>query len=380
MSKNEGNVNPTLLIDGRALMDPAGGGVFEYARRLTASLKASDRFKTRVWANAWRTSSVDGVDAVTRVPNKLLHAAMRFAGRPTLPRLAGAEASATWMPNAHFAPAEPGERLVLTVHDLAYELYPEFFSLKQRLWHRAVDPRSLAARASAILAVSETTKRDVVERWGIAPERVTVTLEGADAAKPADPETVASVRAKYRLPERFILHVGALEPRKNHLGLLDAFHQLRPLSRFNGLGLVLAGPPGWNNAPIVRAIRRSPYRDDIRLLGYVPSAERAALYGSASVFAFPSFYEGFGLPPLEAMAAGLPVVASHAGALGEVVGDAGILTDPYRPSELADALAAVLDSPSLARLYAERGAARAAAFTWDASAKKTEDAIARVLR
>lgn len=378
MNRNGRNVNPRLLIDGRALLEPAGGGVFEYARRVTEALKASGRFDAAVWANAWRTGDAPGIDTLTRVPNKILHAAMRFAGRPTLSGMAGRKPDALWMPNAHFAPAEPDVPLVLTVHDLSYEIYPEFFSLKQRLWHRAVDPRALALRAAAILAVSETTKRDLVERWGVPPERVTVTLEGRPrpSAEPADDD---GVRLRLRLPERFILHVGALEPRKNHLGLLDAYHQLRPLSRFHGLGLVLAGPAGWNNAGILRAIRRSPYRDDIRLLGYVAESDRAALYRLASVFAFPSFYEGFGLPPLEAMAAGLPVVASHAGAIGEVVGDAGVLTDPYRPSELSDALAAVLDSPSLAALYAERGRKRAGAFDWNECAKKTEDALLRVL-
>jgi alpha-1,3-rhamnosyl/mannosyltransferase len=380
MTQKGGHVNPTLLVDGRALLGPGGGGVFEYARAMTAALKTSGRFACRVWANAWGAPRAPDIDVLTRVPNRLLHASMRFAGRPTLAAMAGGpKPAAAWMPNPHFAPGDPSVPLILTVHDLSYETYPEFFSLKQRLWHRAVDPRALARRAAVVLAVSETTKRDAVERWGLDPARVSVTLEGAPESPAPDAATLAGVRARLRLPDRFILHVGALEPRKNHLGLLDAYHQLRPLERYRRLGLVLAGPPGWNNAGILKAIRTSPYRDDIRLLGYVDAGTRAALYRLASVFAFPSFHEGFGLPPLEAMASGLPVVASHAGAIGEVVADAGILTDPYRPSEIADALAAVLDSPSLASLHAGRGLARAAAFRWDACAKKAEDAIARVL-
>ena len=292
MSHDRGTVNPTLLIDGRALLEPAGGGVFEYARRLTAALKVSGRFDCRVWANAWRAEAPAGIDTLTHVPNKLLHASMRFARWPALSAMASARPAALWMPNAHFAPDEPDVPLVLTVHDLCCDLYPEFFSLKQRVWHRAVDPRALARRAAAVLAVSETTKRDVVERWGVPPERVTVTLEGAPLRSggraPADD---ASVRSRFKLPERYILHVGALEPRKNHLGLLDAYHQIRPQARFNGLGLVLAGPGGWNNGAILKAIRNSPYRNDIRLLGFVSESDRAALYRQASVFAFPSFYE-----------------------------------------------------------------------------------------
>ena len=377
----DGHVNPRLLIDGRALLEPSGGGVFEYARRLTEALRASGRFSTTVWANAARGDKPSGIDVLTRWPNRLLNASMRFLDAPDIEDLSGAKTDVCWMPNPHFAALSPATRLALTVHDASFETYPEFFSLKQRWWHRAVAPRLLARRADVVLAVSETTKRDLVERWGLPPERIVVTHEGAapEFFDPLPAETIADLRRRRALPERFILHVGALEPRKNHLGLLEAYHQLRPQARFSGLGLVLAGPPGWNNGAILRAIRNSPYRSDIRLLGYVTDEERRALYRAASVLAFPSFYEGFGLPPLEAMASGLPVAVSNAGAVSEVVGDAGILSDPYRPSELADALSAILDSPSLAALYAGRGRVRAARFSWDACAKKTEDAFLRIL-
>lgn len=378
MIRSGETANPKLLIDGRSLLKSESGGVFEYALKLTEALKRSGRFDCRVWANAWNDPGLEArnrVDIMTRVPNKLLHASMFVASKPIISELAEVKPAAMWLPNAHFAPTESEVPITLTIHDLSQEIYPEFFSLKRRIAHRAVDARRLAKRAAVIIAVSETTKRDIVERWGIAPERIFVTLEGAPSTIATDTQELNRVRVLYGLPERFILHVGALEPRKNHLALLNAYHQLRPQARFNDLGLVLAGPAGWNNGSILRAIGRSPYRKDIRLLGYVSEANRASLYRLATVFAFPSFYEGFGLPPLEAMSAGTPVVASHAGALGEVMGDAGILTDPYRPAELADALAAVLDSPSLAALYIERGLKRARLFDWMDCAKKTEQAI-----
>ncbi len=380
------NRTPHILVDARALLDRNGGGVFEYAWRLTAALRASGRFSIEAWANAAlppaeRTPRIQEIDTLTRYPNKLLNASMRLFKTPHIERFASKPPALCWMPNPHFIALSPSLPLALTIHDLTFETYPEFFSLKQRLWHRAVAPQLLASRAELLLAVSETTKRDILERWKLPPEKVVVTHEGVapDFFDTPPVDALQRVRESRRLPERFILHVGALEPRKNHLGLLEAYHQLRPQERYAGLGLVLVGPPGWNNAAILQAIHRSPYRKDIRLLGYVDHLERRCLYRLASVLAFPSFYEGFGLPPLEAMASGLPVVASHAGALSEIVETAGILTDPYRPTEISAALAAILDSPSLAGRYASRGRERAKQFTWEACAEKTENAFARII-
>ncbi len=368
-------------MDGRALLEPSSGGVFEYARQLSNALKASERVRLEVWANATQARPSEFVDTRTRIPNKLLNAAMRLCGRPRVDLFAKTKPTLCWLPNPNFLALSPAVPLALTIHDLTFETYPEFFSIKQRLWHRAVSPRTLAERASLLFAVSETTKRDVVERWGLPADRITVTHEGVSPEFFNAPThaQLQHLRSVHRLPERFILHVGALEPRKNHLGLLEAYHQLRPQARYANLGLVLAGPAGWNNTELFQAIRRSPYRDEIHTLGYVDDLERRCLYRLASLLAFPSFYEGFGLPPLEAMASGLPVVASHAGALSEVVADAGLLTDPYRPTELAAAIAAVLDSPSLAARYVERGRERAKRFTWAACAKKTEEAMRRLL-
>ncbi len=373
-----------ILVDARTLLDTNGAGVFEYARLLRDALAASGRYDLETWANAAlpsvasRQTPAPGIDTLTRYPNKLLNASMRIFGAPRVESFASSPPDACWMPNLNFIALSPDTPLALTIHDLTFEIYPEFFSLKQRLWHRAIAPRTLAARANVLLAVSETTKRDIVERWGVLPERVVVTHEGVDASffEAPSPAELRATREKHALPERFILHVGTLEPRKNHLGLLGAYERLRSQERYADLGLVLVGPSGWNNAEILRAIRQSPHRECIRHIGYVNTAERRNLYRLASVFAFPSFYEGFGLPPLEAMASGTPVVASHAGSLGELVENAGLLTDPYRPAEIASALAAVLDSPALAERYARRGRERAKRFSWNACARKTEEAFA----
>jgi glycosyltransferase involved in cell wall biosynthesis len=368
-------VNPlNVLVDGRAFLDARSGGVFEYVTRLTSALRQATPHSYRIWTNARRSAAVPAAsNAHTRWPNKLVHAGTRLIGLPKLDRLAGGSTDLAWMPNPHFAAFSRGLPLVLTVHDLSFERYPEFFSLKRRAWHRAIGLRALCRRADAVLAVSEHTKRDLVELYGLPPERVHVTYEGCGGREGEDGGAVPGP-----LPERFILHIGSLEPRKNHLALIRAFERLKSGGRFSDLGLVLAGPPGWKNGEIVRAIELSRYREAIVRLGFVGDPEKRALYRNASVFAFPSFYEGFGLPPLEAMAAGTPVVASFAASLGEVVGEAGLLVDPYRPSELADALKAVLDSPALASELSRRGIERSGRFTWEVCAHKTAEAFAKI--
>lgn len=374
---------PDILVDGRALLEPRSGGVFEYVRRLTDALRLRGRLDLRVWANSAAAEAVlAGVDVLTRWPNRLLNAAALVARRPVVRALSGPRPDVLWMPNLHFAAAPEDVPLALTVHDLSFERYPEFFSGWRRLWHRLVDPARLCRRADVVLAVSDQTKADLIDAYGLPAERVAVTPEGVSERffRAPWPAELEALRRRRKLPERFILHIGAFEPRKNHLALLEAFHRLKRHAPFRDLGLVLAGPPGWKNAAVHAAIDGSPFRQDIRPLGFVDEEERRGLYRLASVFAFPSFYEGFGLPPLEAMASGTPVVASHAASLGEVVGDAGLLADPYRPGEIADAIRAILESPSLAALLSERGRVRAAGFTWDACAEKTERALLSVVR
>ena len=386
----EPNILPQLLVDGRSLLDPRSGGVFEYATELTAAIRWRQNWDCRIWANCWHKVAPNnglGPDAsVTRWPNKLLHGAMMLTGHPYLDKMAAKAAGMGapdifWMPNFNYAAFSPRARLALTVHDLSFERYPEFFTWKRRAWHRLVGARALAHRADVILAVSEHTKRDLVELYGLAPEKIHVTYHGVAERyrSPLPPERLAETRRRLGLPERFILHVGTFEPRKNHLALLDAFALIKKDPAQKDLGLVLAGPAGWKNGAVERALRTHPNRGDIRRLGFVSAEDKPALYRLAAVFAFPSFYEGFGLPPLEAMASGTSVVASFASSLGEVIGDAGILVDPYRPAELADALRSVLESPALAAELSRRGQAKARGFTWEKCAEATEKAFESIV-
>src|SRR3989338_10116494 len=181
------------------------------------------------------------------------------------------------------------------------------------------------------------------------------------------------VKEKYHLPYRFILSLATFEPRKNILALIQSYEALQRLSHpvMDKYMLVIAGIEGWKCEEVFEAIARSPYRDKIILTGFIADSDKVALYNLASVFVYPSLYEGFGFPPLEAMACGVPVIVSHSSSLPEIVGDAGILVDPYQPDELLQALRQVLMDQELADTLRKRSEARAKLFSWEKTVKET---------
>jgi glycosyltransferase involved in cell wall biosynthesis len=208
------------------------------------------------------------------------------------------------------------------------------------------------------------------------PEKVSVIYSGLDAAPAALATTDAASQEflnKHKLNGRFILHLGNIEPRKNIAGLIAAFDILRAEDeagekRFSDLRLALAGASGWKNRAVYRAWQKSPYRDSIKFLGYVSAAEKEILLRQAAVFAYPSFYEGFGFPPLEAMARGVPVVCSNVSSLPEVAGRAALMVNPYRPAEIRTALELVLTDERLRARMTKAGYEQAARFSWDKTA------------
>lgn len=261
-----------------------------------------------------------------------------------------------------------GYRTVVTVHDLVCFLFPETVPRRYSLYMRLMT--WLAVRtADRIIAVSGATRDALVQRLGVEPARVAVIHEGVAATFARPPEQPGAVLRRLGIEPPYCLFVGNLEPRKNLVRLLEAFARLRAEGR--PVRLVLAGARGWLAEPIFRAVERHGLADAVVFPGYVPAAELPALYAGAACFVFPSLYEGFGLPVLEAMAAGTPVVASRVGAIPEVAGDAALLVAPDQPAELAAAVASVLDDRTLRARLVERGRRRAAAFTWERAARET---------
>ncbi len=267
----------------------------------------------------------------------------------------------------HFLPSPEGPVLTSTVHDPTPLLMPQCHTASNIRYFERFAARTLPRLAGAI-APSEAVKIDLVAHCGIAADKVRVIPHGvaSDFFSPSEDQKTA-VRRAYALPDRFILTVGSVEPRKNLSRLIAAYGGLPPAMR-QRTPLVLAGPNGWRNGKLRRRIEQA---GGVRSIGYVPRPLLPALYRLASAFVFPSLYEGFGMPLLEAMAAGAPVVASNRSAMPEVVGDAGLTVDPRDVDALRRGVERVLEDERLAARLAATGRERARAFTWERTTATT---------
>lgn len=284
-------------------------------------------------------------------------------------------------PDVLFVPAHvipwPGVRdvpAVVTVHDLGYRHYPDMHRLPDRLYLNW-STRHSASVARRVIAVSEATAHDLVVLNGVPRDKIRVVYSGVDdRLKPVKSASrIASLRARLGIPGPYILHVGSVQPRKNLARLVEAFSLVKDLEE--GLALVLAGRRAWRDRQLEEHIGRLGLAERVILPGYVPDDGLPVLYSGARVYAFPSLYEGFGFPALEAMACGVPVVCANTSSLPELVGDAALTFAPSDTNGLAGALARVLTEPGLAQVLVKRGAERVKDFTWEACARATLDVL-----
>jgi glycosyltransferase involved in cell wall biosynthesis len=267
---------------------------------------------------------------------------------------------------------------VVTFHDMTFFLYPQLHTWARRVFFPLMI-RLSARLADVILAVSESTRQDAIRLLGLSPERISVTPLGvSEQYRPmAQPDLLEAVRRRYRLPERFILYVGLVEPRKNLPGLIRAYHSLSASG--NLPFLVIVGQFGWRHTEVIRLVEQLGLHESVLFAGYVAPADLPMVYNLAEVFVYPSTYEGFGLPPLEAMACGTPVITTAVSAMPEHVGDAGVLVPPGDDHELAQALQRVLEDPHLRQELASKGPLRAAQFTWERTSRATLQVYRQVL-
>ncbi len=280
---------------------------------------------------------------------------------------------ALWHSMAFVSPLMSQIPAIVTVFDLSFLLFPQIFKPAQRLYLQEMTGWSVR-RAAQVIAISEHTRQDVIARLGAPAERVQTVYCGVDPSfAPLPADEIEVFRRQKGLPERFILFLSTIEPRKNVLRLLDAFYSLVNSGRpeLADLHLVLAGGKGWFFEPMFAHARALGLEERVHWPGYVPEAEKKLWYNAAMCFCYPSLYEGFGLPPLEAMACGTPVVTSNAASLPEVVGDAGLMVQAEDVAGLKTALERLLDDVALRRELSGRGTRRAARFTWEAAARQT---------
>lgn len=268
---------------------------------------------------------------------------------------------------------------VITIHDLAFLLYPHFLTKESARYYGQID--QAWRKTDHIIAVSEATKHDCIKMLGVPEKKITVIHEAANPIYQPLPKDEARqvVKAKYQLDQDFILFVGTIEPRKNLPGLLQAYRRLRDNYKREEI-LVLRGSKGWLWEEVYETVARLNLEKHVAFLGRVPSEDLVYLYNAAGLLVHPSFYEGFGLTPLEAMTCGVPVVASNISSLPEVVGDAALLIDPHDIDGLTVAIWRVLTEEELRKDLVCKGLKRAQKFSWQEAARKTLEVYHKIAR
>ena len=367
-------------IDIRVLMDKQYSGISEYAYYLLREFLVRDDGNEYVFFYnsfrrpdpkifSWRSNRVTFKN--TSWPNKIFNYVLqKIFSWPKLDSITGS-VDVFWSPHLNFSCfGDKAGKKVLTVHDLSFLRYPEFFSVRKNFWHKSLNIKKLVERYDVIVAISENTKIDLMELLDVPEEKIRVIYSGFNLDNNSlSSDEVELFKIKHGLNEHFILYLGAIEPRKNVDGLVEAYNLLRdkhlPLTDYQ---LVLAGAKGWKNKSVYKKVAESLYRDDIKFLGYVSRGERNWLYNNAALFVYPSYYEGFGFPPLEAMAHGLATITSDVSSLPEVVASAALTINPYSTLDLARAIETMLLDRKLREEYAKRGLERAELFSWQNTA------------
>jgi glycosyltransferase involved in cell wall biosynthesis len=360
-------------------------GIQEYTDQILAHLiPLAPEHTFKLFFSSFRSPAPDrpwmhlpNVELVTfKIPNNLLFFAGSIWGYPLVDDMIGG-ADVFFSPHFFLAPLSASCRRVTTFHDLSYLRFPEFFTLRKRWWHTIeMDPANQARFSDKVIAVSQSTKKDLVDYYHIDPANISIVPLGNGMVCPS-PAEVAEFKNKRQLSERFLLYLGTIEPRKNIGGLIRAFNIMKERPGFEDVELVIAGKKGWQFDDVLDQIKHSHFAPAIRYLGHIPDDDRMRYYASATAFLYPSFFEGFGSPVLEAMTCGTPVITSANSSLPEVAGQAGLLIDPYNISDLAEAMRIVLSDKAIRIRMIKHGLERAAEFSWHLSAQKTLDILTR---
>ncbi len=364
-------------IDGLALSSHTGGDE-TYLRNIVRALTAiePDNSYTLFLNQRLPDDYIPGAEHINQVVMRPPIAQLRV---PVSLPIAALQAHVDLLHVQYMAPWYYPHPIVVSVHDIAYERYPYYFPPSLLMQLRAVVPLTIR-RAATVLTLSEFSKRDIMRRYSVPSEKIVVTPCAADPMFRVvhDPVRLTAVRERYATGADFILAVGNLQPRKNLKTLIEAYVRLRRADALR-CKLVIVGRRGWLSDGTFVAARNSGYSDELVFTEYVPDDDLVALYNAADLFVYPSVFEGFGLPPLEAMASGTPVITGNASALPEVVGDAALTVDPLSAEAMATAITTILGDSKLKAELVARGLHRATAFSWEKTAHIILDVYRRAV-
>ena len=270
---------------------------------------------------------------------------------------------------------------VVTIHDCIHLRFPQYLPSRLGYAYARASLWTAAHRSNRVLTVSEASKRDILKYFHIPPDKIDVIYNGIDErfGQPPHPDEIARVRERYQLNDPFVLYAGNIKPHKNLERVIESFHLLRRGGGMDQVKLLIIGDQISKYATLRRAVHKYKLHKHVRFFGFVPDQTLAVLYRLASVFVFPSLYEGFGLPPLEAMASGTPVITSNVSSLPEVVDDAALLVDPHDASAIAGAMRRVLTDRALRDDLVRKGLARTAQFSWDRSVRRVRAIYSEVM-
>ncbi|MFH1129676.1 MAG: glycosyltransferase family 1 protein [Patescibacteria group bacterium] len=408
----------TIGIDIRVLAKEARTGVEDYLINLLSRLllngannPAKDGVKYKLFYSGFKKLKLDyswfknknvKIKKI-RIPNRIFDLILRFVKFPKLDKILGG-VDVFVSPHFLITPLSKKTKRIMIFYDLSFLRFPRFFSWQKRLWHRFMFPGKQARKADSIIAISESTKKDLIDFYKIDPSKIKVIYPGIDEKfRPINQNNIKllEISKKYGLFADeanscidFVLYFGTIEPRKNILGLIEAFEEVKKEKQgkvldvnwqgfegvvrghkdevcdFSKLKLVIAGAKGWLYKEVFEKAQKSEFKDDIIFTGFVEEDDKLYLYNLAKIFVYPSFFEGFGLPPLEAMACGVPVIVSNKSSLSEVVGDSAIMINPENPNEISWAIKEILENKELGDYLSKRGIEKSKQFNWDKTTKE----------
>jgi len=354
-------------------------GVEVYIKSMLKALFELDQKNEYIlWYNAFKEVDISNFPSNypnvtvkrTRIPNRLLNLSLSLFRWPKIDKMIGEGIDVLWVPDPRPSPVSKSCNKIITFHDLSFEDFKYSFNLKTRLWHKVLRPKKEAIEADSIIAVSKFTKGQLVDEYRINEDKIKVIYEAAaEHLRPLNmPKSFELIQRRYGLPNSYFLCLSTLEPRKNISGIIDAYLSWQETTKVN-VGLIIAG----KEYPEIFTGTHLKKHPNIHIIGFINEEDKSLLYQHSLAFLYPSFYEGFGLPILEAMQCGTPVITSDATSMPEVAGEAAIMVNPNEANELKSAIHKIYRDEKLRMDMIEKGFSQAKKFSWKKAAAQLSE-------